>query len=376
MDDEVAFVQFAEIDLGAVAAELLGPLQTTATVRRVAAEKFCAGKNDQLALRKNEAARQRAFEQLDPGDGVAHDFAEALDLAFGLEVNHDSKLAGAPVPQPRRELGALRLDQHEIADREIPDVAVVERAAKILCWRDARWASSFLGTGIAHPSKPTFANQNVGVAARLLGFDLDAQMIGRDVIADESSLVFRGLEQDLDVLQVANGGLGIDVEFTERFDVVAEIFDADRSRRLPRKNVENAAADGELSAGRYLGDAFIAGRDKRFNRAFERRLFASAQSEDSGIQRRRIWRRLIERGASRDNEVRPFLALDPIKEREPFRRDLGIGQNIFDGRQFRFRKKERVRLPVQQTFVEQFLGADIRAQHPKRFPDFSRERGD
>src|SRR5947207_1646155 len=171
MDDEVAFVQLAEIDLGAVAAELLGPLQTTTAVRRVAAEKFRAGKNDELALGKNEAARQRAFEQLDPGDGAAHDFAEALDLAFGLKINDDPELGRAPVPQARRELRALRLDQHEIADREITDVALVERAAKIFCWRDARWASSFLGTGIARPSKPTFADQDLGVAARLLGFD-------------------------------------------------------------------------------------------------------------------------------------------------------------------------------------------------------------
>src|SRR5947207_5404451 len=142
MDDEVAFVQLAEIDLGAVAAELFGPLQTTTAVRRVAAEKFRAGKNNELALGKNEAVRQRAFEKLNPGDGAAHDFAEALDLAFGLKINDDPELGRAPVAEPRRKLGALRLDQHEIADREIPDVAVVESAPKILCWRDARWASS------------------------------------------------------------------------------------------------------------------------------------------------------------------------------------------------------------------------------------------
>src|SRR5204863_8374673 len=101
-------------------------------------------------------------------------------------------------------------------------------------------------------------------------------------------LVFRGLQQDLHVLQVANGGLGIDVEFTKRFNVVAKIFNADRSRRLPGKNVEDTAADGELSARRDLGDAFVAGGNERFDRAFERRLFSPAQNEDSRVQRRRI----------------------------------------------------------------------------------------
>ena len=78
-------------------------------------------------------------------------------------------------------------------------------------------------------------------------------MIGSDVIADSGGLILRGLEQDLDVLQVAHGGLGVDVEFAEGLDVVAEVFDSNRPRRLPRKQIENAAADGELPADGDLG---------------------------------------------------------------------------------------------------------------------------
>src|SRR6266404_1820714 len=132
MHDEVAFVQLAEIDLGAVAALLFRALQAAPPVGRVTTEQFRAGKNDELPIGKNKSAWQRSFEQLDPGDRLSHDFAEPLDLAFGLEVDDDAELGGAPIPQARGGLRALRLDQHEIADSEIADVALVERATKIL----------------------------------------------------------------------------------------------------------------------------------------------------------------------------------------------------------------------------------------------------
>ena len=195
-------------------------------------------------------------------------------------------------------------------------------------------------------------------------------MIFRHIISDRSGLVFGSLEQDLDVLQVANRSLGIDVELAERLDVVAEIFDADRPRGLPRKDIDDAAADGELSARRDLADAFVIGAHERFDRALEWRFFPASQAEDRGVQRRRIRRGLVERRAGGDDEVRTFLALKAVEQREPFRRDLRIRQDIFDGGELGFRKEERVGLPVQQTFVKQFLGSDTRAKDPERFPDF------
>src|SRR5438874_905621 len=122
MDHEIAFVQLAEIDLGAIATQLFGLLETATAMGRVATEQFRAGKHDQLAIRKNESARERSFQEINPRYGVPHDFAEPFDLAFGLEINRDPKFRGAPVAQTGRELGPFRFDEHEVADGEITDV--------------------------------------------------------------------------------------------------------------------------------------------------------------------------------------------------------------------------------------------------------------
>ena len=153
-------------------------------------------------------------------------------------------------------------------------------------------------------------------------------------------------------------------------------FRADRPLRLPGKNIEDSAANRELSARRDLRDAFVAGGDQRFDRPLERLAFSPAQGEDRGIQRGRIGRGLVERRAGRDNDVRAFVALNAIQEREPLRRDLRIGQNIFDGGEFGFRQEERVRQPVEQTFVKQFLGTNVRAEDPEGLPNLARDRRD
>ena len=58
VNDEVAFVELAEIDLGAIAAELLGSLQPPPSVRRVATEEFRPGKDHEVPVGKDEPARQ------------------------------------------------------------------------------------------------------------------------------------------------------------------------------------------------------------------------------------------------------------------------------------------------------------------------------
>ena len=69
-------------------------------------------------------------------------------------------------------------------------------------------------------------------------------------------------------------------------------------------------------------------------------------------------------------------ALKLREQRKPFSRDFGVWQNIFDRSEFRFRKKESVRLPVKQTFIEQFLGMDAGAKDPNRVLDLGRDGGD
>ena len=85
---------------------------------------------------------------------------------------------------------------------------------------------------------------------------------------------------------------------------------------------------------------------------------------------------LIEAGAGGDDQPRRLLALKLREQGKPFSRDFGVGQNIFDRSEFRFRKKERVRLPVKQTFIEQFLGMDAGTKDPNRVFDLGRDSGD
>src|SRR2546421_10188068 len=68
-------------------------------------------------------------------------------------------------------------------------------------------------------------------------------------------------------------------------------------------------------------------------------------------------------------------ARDARQQREPFCRDLRIRQNIFDRGELCFRKKERVWVPVEQTFVEQFLRTHARTNNPKRARNVFGKRG-
>ena len=83
--------------------------------------------------------------------------------------------------------------------------------------------------------------------------------------------------------------------------------------------------------------------------------FSAPQNQNGCIESSRSRRGLIERRARGDDEVRTFLALDAGQQRKPFRRDLGIGQDIFNGGDFGFGKEECVWLPVEKSFVEKFL---------------------
>ncbi len=106
MNDEIAFIELAEIDLGAVAAELFGALQPAPPVRRVAAEQFRPGKNHEVPVGKHEAARERSFDEFDAFE-IAHDLAEALDLAFGLEVNDDARSGWRAIRSSARKTGRV-----------------------------------------------------------------------------------------------------------------------------------------------------------------------------------------------------------------------------------------------------------------------------
>src|SRR6266446_647181 len=221
-------------------------------------------------------------------------------------------------------------------------------------------------------------------------------MVTADVIADETALVFyqgraisksprrfgnrrslfrRGAEKDFDRAQVVHRGLSIDIELAQGFDFIAKEFDPHRQRRLPRIKIDNSAADSELSARGYLSDAFITGVGKLLEDAFHFFRRAVSKLDESGEERARFGRGLIEAGASCNNDVRSGIALDERKQGEALGRDLRVGQDIFDRDKICFRQEERVRLPGKQTLVEQFLGMNARAEDPNRLVDVARDGG-
>ena len=52
------------------------------------------------------------------------------------------------------------------------------------------------------------------------------------------------------------------------------------------------------------------------------------------------------------------------KQRQPFRCDFRIGQDIFEIGQLCFWQEERIWLPVEQAFVKHFLGMNAGAENP------------
>ena len=115
---------------------------------------------------------------------------------------------------------------------------------------------------------------------RFIRLDLDAKVIGREVIADGSGLIFHGAEQDFGALQIPHRSLRVDVEFAQRFNVIAEKLRANRPLGLPRKQIENPAADRELPARGDLGDPFVTGPDECFNRSLQGLALPATKRQD------------------------------------------------------------------------------------------------
>ena len=144
----------------------------------------------------------------------------------------------------------------------------------------------------------------------------------------------------------------VDVELAQRFDLIAEKFQPERQWRVPRIDIDNAATHGELSPSGYLGDALITTAHQLFNKLFHLCCCAACELDNSRLQRAALWRTLIEAGARRDDNAGPAVTLDFCEQRQSFRCDFRIRQNVFDRRKLGLWKEKRIWLPVKQTFVK------------------------
>ncbi len=170
--------------------------------------------------------------------------------------------------------------------------------------------------------------------------------------------------------------MSIDIELAQGFDFIAKEFNPHRQRRLPRVKIDNPPANGEVTARRYLRNALVTGVSELLKNAFHLLRSSASKLNGSGGESARFGRGLIEAGAGRDDNVRPRIALDQRKQRETFGRDFRVRQNVFDRGEFCFRQEKRVGTPVEQTFVQQFLRVNARAEDPNRLVDLACERSD
>ena len=123
--------------------------------------------------------RERAFNKIDIVERIllADDFAKALDLAFSLKIDDYPGFIRAPFSQARNELHALRLDQHQIANRELANVGILKRAAEI-------FGALF---------NPAFTDLDIGVGI-FFRLDVDLKMIVREIIAHSTGLIVSSAE--------------------------------------------------------------------------------------------------------------------------------------------------------------------------------------
>src|ERR1043166_1108845 len=216
-------------------------IKPAARVGRKATKEFGCGKNDEIRRGKTKSAREDAEDKVDIFQSVpANELAEAFDLPFRLKIDDDARVAFLPFAEPLDELVAFRFGEKKVPHREFANVTILKRAAEIL--------------------RPLFDPAFADLDPRgrsLLRFQIDRQIVFADVVANKTALIVGAAEQDVDFTEVADRCLRVDVEFAERFDIVAEEFHTHRQRRLPGIEIDNAAADGELSARRDLRDALI-----------------------------------------------------------------------------------------------------------------------
>ena len=130
-----------------------------------------------------------------------------------------------------------------------------------------------------------------------------------------------------------------------------------------------------MSARRDLGNAVIAGADEPLENALHLLVGTSLKLNNRGLECAAPWRSMVETLARCDNEMWTALARDLCQQREPFRRDFRVGQDIFNRSEFRFRKEKRGRIPVEQALVKQFLRMNTGTEDPNRLIDLACDGG-
>ena len=134
----------------------------------------------------------------------------------------------APLRQPGDELRPLRFCEHEIADGEFTDVAFDKRTGKIFRRRIIVFDPAFANLNVAWRGWPRRES-----GARGCGLEFNQEGILGDVIPDAATAIISRAQQHARLFASADGRLSIEVELTQRFNLVAVEFNSQRQGGLP-----------------------------------------------------------------------------------------------------------------------------------------------
>ena len=138
----------------------------------------------------------------------------------------------APLLQPGDELRPLRFCEHEIADGEFTDVAFDKRTGKIFRRRIIVFDPAFANLNVAWRGWPRRARRR-GSCALQCGLEFNQEGILGDVIPDAATGIVSRAQQHARLFASADGRLSIEVELTQRFNLVAVEFNSQRQGGLP-----------------------------------------------------------------------------------------------------------------------------------------------
>ena len=225
-----------------------------------------------------------------------------------MESHQDGPFVLPPGRDLPREFVAAGFLQDEIPCAELPKRIVKTGPVKIL--------------GSRKLLRQTAADADVGELA--VALHRNDKILFPDVVGDLSRLLQICLAQeDLAGVDLADGGLGIDVELADGLDLFVEKLDPHRMQRLPGKNIDDPAPQGELPALEDLGFGLVAGRLEL--RRKRRQIELVTATDFFRLTRERARRRCsLGEGLHRqDDDSVAFFAgdlVDFLQHREPLRR--------------------------------------------------------
>ena len=172
-------------------------------------------------------------------------------------------------------------------------------------------------------------------------------------------------QDEVDVLRLPEGNLGVHVKFPDGFNLIVKKLQAHGMGGLERENVQNAAAAGPLPAGndlrnalepRLLKQPYQIVRGVRFSRFQGHSLVLHAVGGGN----------LVIQAAFRQNDGLPahMAGSDAVKDVQPFRGKLRVSHFLPQGHLF-FRDEEDVaHSPCFQLRGKGFLRAQMGRDHP------------